>query len=135
MSQVQRTYRVWNGCGWTRVTTSEAVWRATPRYLGVVAGCTGGAVGIIGGGIALAWPHDAGARWPTVNGAPLLHGHERGRMPASYQATPGGGSGAHGTSGGVPCPEPSALALFGLAAILIIAIRIGFGKWKNTNIA
>lgn len=117
MSTVQRTYRIWNGCGWDRVTTSEAVWRATPRYLGTVALATGCGVGVIGAGITLAWPKASGDRWPIVHGAPSLRGQEAGMVPVSYIVPPNSGA-------PVQCPEPPALALFGLALLLILAVRM-----------
>lgn len=50
MSVVTRAYHVWTGCGWRRVVTSEAVWKATPHFKGFMAvgACAG-----IGGGLGL----------------------------------------------------------------------------------
>lgn len=148
MSSVMRTYRVWNGCGWDRVTTSDAVWRATPHFKGITTACGAiGGVGIIGGGIAFAhglpgvsWPHfdfggapfpgDQYRMAPGIDAGGQGEGWDNGGNDhGSVASTP-----SHGPQGGcygVSCapsdyhhkqdiPEPGTLALLGTAVILTI---------------
>lgn len=142
MSNVQRTYRVWNGCGWDRVTTSDAVWRATPRFRGVLTGCgaTGGAI-IVGGGAAAAWGHGMPSiGWPHFGNAPTFpglegyqptpdshhEGQEGGLMPAGYGNPPNSGVAVQTPHGSPLCPisEPSTLVLFGVALVVTIAVAL-----------
>lgn len=79
MSKLLKTYRVWTGCGgWVRRTTTEAVWRATPRFKGlaIALGCTGGI--LVGGGIARAIDAlppitDSSPRWQVVYPSPPVN--------------------------------------------------------------
>lgn len=116
MSVVMHTYRVWNGCGWDRVTTSDAVWRATPHFKGVTTACGAiGGVSIIGGGWAFAhglpgegWPHFGSGNVPfpgtDYRMSPGIGGQG---IDTPAAGTPGGEFGSGGYGNGIVTSTPS----------------------------
>ncbi len=64
-----KTYFIRKGCRWVSVTTTETVWRLTPKFRGaLIGGLFGCGVGV--GINALPPIEDVGPRWPVVHPSP-----------------------------------------------------------------
>lgn len=139
-----RTYRVWTGCGgWVRRTTTEAVWRATPRFKGIAVaiGCGGGL--LVGGGVAVSHGDWSSPPAYLINGGggSVSSGRLEGGGTASGRLEGGGSTSHEGSRAGgdrwqavypappiaVPVPEPGTVELLIVGAVGALALR-RFGK-------